>query len=446
MDSLKAIEVDCRFLDALSDAILIFDEKFSILYASNSAERVLGIRREDIMLKNCREIFGEDFTPDLKSGMIIYSQVGKIKKRIKINHVSSLDGMILMIISPGPSYEEDIFMGMVGVSRKMKDIFDMIETVAKSSSPVLITGETGTGKELVAEALHKLSGVKGPLIKVNCSALPDTLLESELFGYKKGAFTGAERDKSGKFELAQDGTLFLDEIGDLPVNLQPKILRAVERGEIEKLGDNKITRVNCRIICSTNRNIEEDVIRGNFRSDLYFRLSVFRLHLPPLRERKEDIIPLCEFILDKLAEKYGLGRKFLTKGAIEELLSWHFPGNVRELENLLERAYVMSKGNTISEYIIKEHKNLVGMRSFRANELGRGVDNSQFEHVNRRAESSGTELFRGSGNGMEINSERERIYRALLSRGSVKEAAKALNMSRTTLWRKMKKYGIEWRR
>jgi two-component system nitrogen regulation response regulator GlnG len=315
----------------------------------------------------------------------------------------------------------------------MREVFEKIKIASQTDSPVLITGETGTGKELVAEAIHNLSRRAGkPLVKVNCSALPENLLESELFGYKKGAFTGAEKDKPGKFELADGGTLFLDEIGDLSLSLQPKILRAIEKGEIEKLGDTKVSRVDVRVISATNKNIEEEVSKGNFRSDLYFRLSVFRIHIPPLRERKEDIIPLAEFFIEKLNKKYGLGKKFLTKRVIQELLEWNYPGNVRELENILERAYLMSKSKNISEDVIVEHKRI--SRPFISSSLNSSNLNSVFfKFDGEQKVKSKSEI------------EKESIYEALLKFRSISEAAKNLNMSRVTLWRKMKKYGINWR-
>ncbi len=408
MSEIKGIEIDCRFLDALSDAVLIFDENLSILYVSSGAERVLGKNRNELLLKDCRDLFGKNFSQNIESGAMLSYKINGIKKLVRINYISRFDNFFIAIISPGPTYEkEDLFMGMVGVSKAMKDIFEKIKVIAPLSSSVLITGETGTGKEMVAEAIHKISGRAGKMIKINCSAFPETLLESELFGYVKGAFTGADKNKPGKFQLADNGTLFLDEIGDLPINLQPKILRAVEKGEIEILGDSKTTQVNTRVICATNRNIEKDVHEGKFRTDLYFRISVFRIHIPPLRERKEDIIPLCEYILDKMNEKYGLGNKYLTKRSVDMLLSWTFPGNIRELENLLERAYIMSKTNTINEDIISEHIFLLS---------------SKISYQNK--------------------DEKERIIEAMRMTNSIKEAANALGVSRITLWRKMKKYGI----
>jgi two-component system nitrogen regulation response regulator GlnG len=214
--------------------------------------------------------------------------------------------------------------------------------------------------------------------------------------------------------------------------LQPKILRAIEKGEIEKLGDTKVSHVDVRVISATNKNIEEEVSKGNFRSDLYFRISVFRIHIPPLRERKEDIIPLAEFFIEKLNKKYGLGKKFLTKRAIQELLEWNYPGNVRELENILERAYLMSKSKNISEDVIVEHKRI--SKPFISSSLNSSSLNSGFfKFDGEQKVKSKSEI------------EKESIYEALLKFRSISEAAKNLNMSRVTLWRKMKKYGINWR-
>jgi transcriptional regulator with PAS, ATPase and Fis domain len=437
MERFSGLEIDCRFLDALSDAILIYDRKnYSILYASLQAADILGLTREEIMSKTCKEIFGEDFSDDIKPQTILEFKLSPVRKTVKVTKIQTPDeDFNILIISPGPSfYDEDVFYGIVGVSRKMKELFEKIKVISQIDSPVLITGETGTGKELVADIIHKLSPRSDkPLVKINCSAFPENLLESELFGYKKGAFTGADKDKQGKFEVANGGTLFLDEIGDLSLTLQPKILRAVEKGEIQKLGDADVIKVDVRVISATNKKIEEEVSRGNFRSDLYFRLSVFRIDIPPLRERKEDIIPIAELFLQKLNKKYGLGRRFLTKRAVQELLDWDYPGNVRELENILERAYIMSNSKNINEEVIVEHKRLAG--AFSSHSIYK--PNSSIIWKNSE---NGTENLKSKA-----DVEKERIYEALLKYGSISDAAKSLNLSRVTLWRKMKKYGINWK-
>ena len=433
--SINALQIDCRFLDALSDAILIYDKDLTILYASGPAAEILGIERETLMLKNCKDIFGEDFSDEIQPHSILETKISEIKRKVKVTKIVTPDNFNILIISPGPVIEEqDILEGIVGVSKKMKEVFELIKISARSDAPTLITGETGTGKELVAEAIHKLSSRKeNPLVKVNCSALPENLLESELFGYKKGAFTGADKDKPGKFEIANKGTLFLDEIGDLPLSLQPKILRAVEKGEIEKLGETKPIKVDVRIISATNKDIEKEVSEGKFRADLYFRISVFRIHIPPLRERKEDIIPIAELVLEKISKKYGLGRKFLTKRAIEELMEWDYPGNVRELENIIERAYFMSKTKNISEDVIREHKKL--SKAIKNNNLNNGKNGEE----EKTRENASDKLKSKS----EI--EKEKILESLIKHSSISKAAKELNMSRVTIWRKMKKYGIEWK-
>ena len=214
---------------------------------------------------------------------------------------------------------------------------------------MLVTGESGTGKELIARALHQLSKrSKRPMIKVNCAALPANLIESELFGHEKGAFTGALALKVGKFELADGGTLFLDEIGELPIELQPKLLRAIQEGEIERLGGSGTKKVDVRIIAATNRNLPNEVQEGNFREDLYYRLNVFPIHSVPLRERREDIPLLVRFFCEKLGNKLGRKITDIPNKIIDKLMAYDFPGNVRELENLIERGIITSKGGKLN--------------------------------------------------------------------------------------------------
>ncbi|WKN45433.1 sigma-54-dependent Fis family transcriptional regulator [Tunicatimonas pelagia] len=236
------------------------------------------------------------------------------------------------------------FEEMVGTSAVMQQVFEKVKIVVNTDTTVLILGETGTGKELVARALHNASERKSkPLIKVNCAALPRELIESELFGHEKGAFTGAISQRIGKFELAHQGTLFLDEIGELPLELQPKLLRAIQEKEFERLGGNKTIRIDTRIIAATNRNLEEEVKEGNFRSDLYFRLSIFPIELPPLRERGEDIEALADYFLKKYEHKTGKRLKGITKASANLLNSYPWPGNVRELEQVIERSVLLSE-------------------------------------------------------------------------------------------------------
>lgn len=236
------------------------------------------------------------------------------------------------------------FGEIVSQSPKFKKVLKKIEQVADTTSNVLITGESGTGKELIARALHQLSHRNDrPMIKINCAALPANLIESELFGHEKGAFTGALQRKIGKFELADKGTLFLDEIGELPIELQPKLLRVIQEGEFERLGGSELLRVDVRLIAATNRHLPKEIEKGNFREDLYYRLNVFPIHSIPLRKRPEDIPILVRFFCDKLGAKLGRRIDQIPQKVIDRLQTYDFPGNVRELENLIERAIITSK-------------------------------------------------------------------------------------------------------
>ncbi|KIE58871.1 ATPase AAA [Methylacidiphilum kamchatkense Kam1] len=247
--------------------------------------------------------------------------------------------------------------GVIGQSKQMQAVLDLVYHVAPSRSTVLLRGESGTGKEVIARTIHYLSPRKeGPFIKVNCSALPETLLESELFGHEKGAFTGALFERKGRFELAHGGTLFLDEIGDISPAVQVKLLRVLQEREFERVGGNKTIRVDVRVITATNKNLEDAVLKGEFRADLYFRINVVSIFLPPLRERKEDIPLLAEHILNKIGRE--LNRKLkITPEALNLLINCHWPGNVRELENCLERAATNSKNNWIEEVDVACRRN-----------------------------------------------------------------------------------------
>lgn len=237
---------------------------------------------------------------------------------------------------------------IIGQSDSMQEVFEAIHRVAPSNATVLLQGESGTGKELVAKALHYMSKVaKGPFIKFNCAAIPEGLLESELFGHEKGAFTGATAMRKGRFELADNGTIFLDEIGDLPLSLQPKILRVLQEKAFERVGGEKTVTVQVRLITATSRNLEELVASGSFREDLFYRLNVVPLQLPPLRERTEDIPVLAEFFLSKFNKENEKDLK-MVPDVLSAFMDYSWPGNVRELENTIERLVVMSDGKTVS--------------------------------------------------------------------------------------------------
>lgn len=240
---------------------------------------------------------------------------------------------------------------IIGSSSKMKEVFNLIDRVKDVNINVFITGESGTGKELVARAIHFNGKRKDkPFNVINCSAIPDNLLESELFGYKKGAFTGAAEDRKGIIELSSEGTLFLDEIGDMDINLQTKLLRVIQDKEIRPVGSNKIIKVDVRFISATNKDLKEEVKRGNFRQDLFYRLNVINIQIPPLRERMEDIPEIIEYFIKKYSNQFEKRIKGITAGALQALEGYKFNGNVRELQNILERAVVLTRG----EYIDKE--------------------------------------------------------------------------------------------
>lgn len=309
---------------------------------------------------------------------------------------------------------------LIGGSHAIKDVIDRIESVASTDIPVLIQGESGTGKELVANAIHRMSQrSKKPFVKINCAAIPENLFESELFGHEKGAFTGAADMRKGKFEFADGGTIFFDEIGDIPPSLQSKLLRVIEDNTITRLGGNASIRVDVRSIYATSKNLKERVAAGLFRDDLFYRINIVPITVPPLRERKEDIQPLISHFLRCFKEQFGKGKLALSQFAYDALLNYHYPGNVRELKHAIERATVLSKDGLI------ELKHL-------PDEIWGAVDGASCVKENISLEAS-VRCF-----------ERQRIVKALDDSGGRKmEAAHMLGISRKVLWKKLKQYGIE---
>lgn len=304
--------------------------------------------------------------------------------------------------------------GLIGSGEAMKRVLSLVAKVSASPATVLILGESGTGKELVATAIHHQSDRAGkPLIKMNCSTLPDGLIESELFGHEKGAFTGAIRRKPGRFELADGGTLFLDEIGDLPLPTQSKILRVLQERQFERIGGIRTLSVDVRVIAATNRNLEEEVAAGRFREDLYYRLHVIPIHLPPLRDRKEDIPALVEFFLDRYGKPLSRTLR-MSPEAMEALLRYDFPGNIRELENLVERCVTLAAGP------------MIGLEDLPSRVTG--------------TMETGNPLLLSR---VAADAEKSHIVSVLKSTGGVKSrAAELLGISRKTLWEKMNLYGI----
>lgn len=258
---------------------------------------------------------------------------------------------------------ERLFPEIIGESQKMHEVFELMNKVIKTESTVLITGETGTGKELVARAIHYNGPRKdGSFVAVNCSALTETLLETELFGHVKGSFTGAIAEKKGLFEIADKGTFFMDEVGDISPNLQAKLLRVIQEGVIKKVGGTQDIKIDVRLIAATNRDLTKEVERGSFRRDLYYRLSVIEINIPPLREKKEDIPVLAEYFLKRFAQKINKEVTGFSPGAMKLLIDYDWPGNVRELENEIERAVILAETQTVTPDELSERIRSGGIR------------------------------------------------------------------------------------
>lgn len=279
---------------------------------------------------------------------------------------------------------------IIGQSDRMQEVFEAMERVASSRASVLLRGESGTGKELIAKAIHYMSPrSKGPFVKFNCASIPEGLLESELFGHEKGAFTGAITQRKGRFELADGGTIFLDEIGDLPLQLQPKILRVLQEKEFERVGGEKTIKVDVRLIAATSRNLEELISKGRFREDLYYRLNVVPIFLPPLRDRKEDIPLLIEYFLKRFNEE-NKKNVSITPQALRVMIEYHWPGNVRELENTIERLVVMSMEETIKPSDLPINiESPIPQRAQRKDTLKAEIEDIERERILNALESSG---------------------------------------------------------
>ncbi|MFV0389735.1 MAG: sigma-54 interaction domain-containing protein [Pyrinomonadaceae bacterium] len=313
------------------------------------------------------------------------------------------------------------FSQIVGNSGEMKQVYSQVSQVARSNATVLLRGESGTGKEMIANSIHYNSlRAKQPFVAVNCAALPEALVEAELFGHEKGAFTGADRKKPGRFELAANGTIFLDEIGDLPPQTQVKLLRVLQERKIERLGGTTSIDTNVRIIAATNRDLESEITNASFREDLFYRLNVFTIFLPPLRERKSDILLLAEHFVRKYDAEYGKGIKRLSTTAIDMLASYHYPGNVRELENAIERATIICDSGVIHGHHLPP--------TLQTAEVSDTVTSESFEQA-------------------VIAFEQDLINDALKSsRGNIAQAARMLNLTERVIGYKIKKYGIDAKR
>lgn len=446
----QELEIYHLVFDSIYNGAMVTDEKGVITHFNKPYGKFLGIKPEDQIGKHCLEavensrmhivaktgvaeinhshqVNGQSMVvqriPMEKEGKVIgvFGQV--MFKNVK--DVSRLAKQLSLLESKVELYEQELadlrsarysFEQIVGKSPAIQSLKTEASKVAANRLPVLITGESGTGKELFAQAIHQLGAGKAqPFIRINCAAIPRDLLESELFGYEKGAFTGARTEgKPGKIEMADKGTLFLDEIGELPLEMQPKLLRVLEEKAFERVGGT--TRINSdfRLIAATNQNLEELIAEQHFRKDLYYRINVFPIHIPPLRERKEDIEPIAKHLLKRIASQLTLSQINIEADAIERLKNFPWPGNVRELSNILERAAASMEGNLITAE---------GM-SLNVNKL-----------ENPPIEVKPTNIKQ-----IQIEAEKEAILEALSANNNNKtKAAQQLGIHRTLLYKKMKK-------
>lgn len=432
-----------------SRKILLINKALRVLTGfSNDEARGLHcyqVLRSSLCMKNCPVWHaGRDFETTLKESDIINRNRQLIPVNQTISPLKNLNGKRIGFMET----VEDLrsikeldaktdhafkFANLVGRSPQMEKVYQVLPILAQSDSSVLITGETGTGKDLLAEALHQSSNrSKGPFVKVNCGALPESLLESELFGHQKGAFTGAVESKAGRFRLAHNGTLFLTEIGDLPLTLQVKLLTFLDDQVIYPLGSNKGFQANVRVMAGTHRDLEAMVAQGSFRSDLLFRLNVVRIHLPPLREREGDLHLLADHFLNTLNSKFQKRIQGFSNDAFHLLSEYGFPGNVRELRNIVEYAVNICEESLIQikhlpSYLLDEKEEHPNPPVEEPIEKERAVPVNVPQKQNATWEET----------------ERELIIDALKKSGGRRnEAADMLGWGRSTLWRKMKKHGL----
>ena len=433
-------------VDTIQEGVMIVDETGKIVSVNRSFEMITGYSRQEALGRSCRLLQcdacekarcrAEGRWCDLfKNGRIDMKRcvlVRKDKSEVQILKNASLlkDGSgrvigavetltdITEIVEKEHQIEafrkelrsENGFHGLLGTSRSMQQVFELIRNAARSDAPVMIQGESGTGKELVAQSIHEISPrCRKPLVRVNCAALNESLLESELFGHVKGAFTGAIKDREGRFEAARDGDIFLDEIGDLPLFCQVKLLRVLEENIIERVGDNTPLPVNTRIITATHKRLADSVKNGDFREDLFYRINVIPIRLPPLRERTDDIPILADAFLQRHRLKNGSSISGISKGAMQRLMAYRWPGNVRELKSAFEYAFVTCRSKTIKCEHLPQHIVAPGPP---------GVDLA--------------------------TSQKQRLLTALdQCAGNQSQAARVLGVSRVTIWNRMKKYGID---
>jgi PAS domain S-box-containing protein len=434
-----------NILDSLDVAVFTINCGGLITFFNTMAEKISGYDRDEVLGQPCAAIFESEASQDVcllrdavadgRSRSVHQGRlIGKFGESVPIRAnymalrnekgaivggLATFQDMTLVHQLNQAIRKRYTFRDMIGKSPPMQRLFDMIPMVADSPATVLIEGPTGTGKDLLARIIHSSSPRKSkPWVKINCAAMPENLLESELFGYAKGAFTGAERDKPGRFQEADGGTIFLDEIGDLPIALQAKLLRVLEDREFYPLGSRKIRKVDVRIISATNQDLRRMAAAGRFREDLFYRLNVVRMELPPLTERREDLPMLIHHVLRKLSAARGLPPPMISEKAMHMLLNYPYPGNVREMENILEHALILCRSAPIEDHHLPDYLYLSFRRSPRKNAVAETADSGR--------------------------QEREAIAAALEKHnGHRSRAARELGMDRSTLWRKMKRMGFD---
>lgn len=436
------MEIRDNILDSITEAVFMVDKEFRIQFFNRSAELITGFKRQEVLGKFCKNVLNSEFcqnecpvTDALKSSRAVCCFDSNIcckngqRKKIRLNaslvyedESDPVGGVITFREVEGfsgsgsRSGRGQDFYGIIGFSKKMTDIFDLILEISRSDASVLVYGETGTGKELIANAIQATSLRKDkPFVKVNCSVLPPNLLASELFGHVKGAFTDAVKDRLGRFELAHQGTIFLDEVAEMPARMQLQLLRVIQEGTFERVGESLTRQADVRIISATNLDLKKAIEEGQFREDLFYRLNVVPIKVPPLRERKEDIMFLIKHFLGKFTLAYKKEITEISDEALDDCLKYDWPGNVRELENAVEFAFI----RTHSGYPLNSCKLPPQVREKNINCMASDKMNlTQMSHA---------ELI------------------ALLEKHhwNRTKAAQALGVNRTTIWRHLKELGVE---
>ena len=466
-----------QILEAVQDGICVFDREGTVTYINGSYNEITGenISEGDNIheispngsrmrvLEKGQKIMGE--ISQKKNGksvvanivpIIVNQQItGGISVVKNLSEIEELIDRISHLSAKTEYLEEELhrrkklnpaFNRIVGVSNKLYDAMKLAAKTADNNFNVLIRGESGTGKELIAEAIHYSSErATQPFIRVNCAAIPENLLESEMFGHVKGAYTGAIKTKIGKFELADKGTIFLDEIGELDKSMQAKMLRVIQKKEFQRVGDDRTITVDARIIAATNRNLEELVENGEFREDLYYRLNVIPIWLPPLRERREDIPVLSEYFLNKIAEELGCEPKKLSGEAMDALIHYSWPGNIRELENVMERINILADGREVQKedlpHYISENYHTAVNDEVPSEAV---TENGLYDAGLSLGKTSAEEIVTGNDEIMPWEYyEREIIRKALKKYGSYNADGKALGLNHNTVAAKARKYHIE---